>query len=115
MGFFIFDDFSFFVKHLRLIQDNNSGVLMKHLFMAFLLLATLPLACFSAEANPKFLTVKERLVKRVDDRIALFTKLRECMDGSQTTKELKQCSDKYASEAKKQSATFKTDRKKINQ
>ncbi len=87
---------------------------MKLLVLAFILLFSTSFQSSYAEEPAKFQTVKERLIKRLDDRIVLFQKLRECLDAGTTTKELKKCSDKYATEAKKQSSNFKTDRKKLN-
>ncbi len=87
---------------------------MKLLVMAFILLLTTSFQQSNAEESAKFQTVKNRLIKRLDDRIILFQKLRECLDAGVTTKELKKCSDKYAIEAKKQSTNFKSDRKKLN-
>lgn len=87
---------------------------MKLLILAFALLLGTSFQQSFAEDSSKFQTVKGRLIKRIDERIALFQKLRECLDNGATTKELKQCSDKYALEAKKQSNSFKTDRKKLN-
>lgn len=89
---------------------------MKYLITAFLILSTA--SSYSQDNvkeivnDKKFGTVKGRILKKLDERIALFNKLRDCMDAASATKELKQCSDKYAAEAKRQSATYKVERKK---
>lgn len=91
---------------------------MKYLILAFFLLTTLN--CYAQDnskedaKDKKFGTVKGRILKKLDERIALFNKLRDCMDATSSTKELKQCSDKYAAEAKRQAAAYKAERKKAS-
>jgi len=83
---------------------------MKHLVMIFFFLTAFN--CYPKDeskqdtSDKRFEAVKGRILKKLDDRIALFNKLRECMDSSNSKKQLKGCSDKYASEAQKQAASY---------
>ncbi len=86
---------------------------MKHVIISSALLLCLSAFAEETSGDKKFETTKERLVKKIGDRILLYSKLRDCLDKALTKTDLKRCGDKYASDAKRLEVSLKSDSKKI--